>query len=72
VTSDWSSACSSQTPRTDRRDWHTGIALAALIVVLIAPHDAFAQTALRKAGCGLAAMTTGFLEIPGGNMTRKR
>jgi len=45
------------------------IALAALAVVLVVPRDTFAQTALRKAGRGLAAMTTGFLEIPG-NMYR--
>jgi putative exosortase-associated protein (TIGR04073 family) len=43
---------------------HAGIALAALIVVLVVPFDASAQPTLRETGRGLAAMTTGFLEIP--------
>jgi putative exosortase-associated protein (TIGR04073 family) len=43
--------------------------LAATAIVLVALGDASAQTALRKAGRGLAAMTTGFLEVPG-NMYR--
>jgi putative exosortase-associated protein (TIGR04073 family) len=43
--------------------------LAAIAIVLVALEDASAQTALRKAGRGLAAMTTGFLEVPG-NMYR--
>ncbi len=43
--------------------------LAAIALVLVAREDACAQTALRKGGRGLAAMTTGFLEVPG-NMYR--
>ena len=43
--------------------------LAATAIVLVALGDASAQTAFRKAGRGLAAMTTGFLEVPG-NMYR--
>jgi putative exosortase-associated protein (TIGR04073 family) len=57
----------SSNPRSLRR---AGAALALVIAaVLAAPRDALAQTALRKAGRGLAAMTTGFLEVPG-NMYR--
>jgi len=39
--------------------------LGALLAALAAPGDARAQTAARKAGRGLAAMTCGFLEVPG-------
>ena len=42
------------------------LACAALAVSLLAlPGTAEAQTAARKVGRGLAAMTTGFLEVPG-------
>ena len=46
-----------------------GVVLATMAIVLVTLGDASAQTALRKAGRGLAAMTTGFLEVPG-NMYR--
>ena len=42
------------------------LAVAALALALLAlPGTAGAQTAARKVGRGLAAMTTGFLEVPG-------
>jgi putative exosortase-associated protein (TIGR04073 family) len=42
------------------------LACAALALALLAlPGAAEAQTAARKVGRGLAAMTTGFLEVPG-------
>jgi putative exosortase-associated protein (TIGR04073 family) len=42
------------------------LACAALAAGLLAlPGSAAAQTAARKVGRGLAAMTTGFLEVPG-------
>jgi len=42
------------------------LAVAALAFALLAlPATAQAQTAARKVGRGLAAMTTGFLEVPG-------
>src|SRR5215470_5380112 len=44
-------------------------AVVALAVVLLAT-PAFAQTAVRKLGRGLAAMTAGFLELPG-NMVKE-
>jgi putative exosortase-associated protein (TIGR04073 family) len=44
--------------------------LAALLLAWLAPGDAEAQSAGRKLGRGLAAMTTGFLEIPG-NMVKE-
>ena len=43
---------------------------AALVAALPAPAEA--QTAARKAGRGLAAMTTGFLEIPGHMVAESR
>ncbi len=43
---------------------------AALVAVLLVPASADAQSAARKCGRGLAAMTTGFLEIPG-NMVKE-
>jgi putative exosortase-associated protein (TIGR04073 family) len=46
------------------------VVAAALVFLLAAPGDAQAQTAARKAGRGLAAMTTCFLEVPG-NMYRE-
>jgi putative exosortase-associated protein (TIGR04073 family) len=48
---------------------NTRVILVAIVFVLVALGDASAQTALRKAGRGLAAVTTGFLEVPG-NMYR--
>ncbi len=42
------------------------LACAALVAgLLVLPGTASAQTAARKVGRGLAAMTTGFLEVPG-------
>src|SRR5262245_48899423 len=38
---------------------------AGLQAAVLLPADAFAQSAPRKAGRGLAALTCGFLEIPG-------
>ena len=46
-------------------------AVVALAVVLLAT-PAFAQTAVRKLGRGLAAMTTGFLELPGNIVVETR
>jgi putative exosortase-associated protein (TIGR04073 family) len=50
----------------------TAAALALALVLL--PGLAGAQSAARKAGRGLAAMTTGFLEVPGNiyEMTNER
>jgi len=41
------------------------LVLAILSISMTLAPAARAQTALRKAGRGLAAMTTGFLEVPG-------
>ena len=46
--------------------------LAALLLALVAPGAAHAQSAARKCGRGLAAMTTGFLEIPGNIVKESR
>ena len=46
-------------------------AAVAVAVVLFAT-PAFAQTAVRKLGRGLAAMTTGFLELPGNMVVETR
>ena len=43
----------------------SGLMLAASIATLVWPTVSHADTPLRKAGRGLAAMTTPFLEIPG-------
>jgi putative exosortase-associated protein (TIGR04073 family) len=43
----------------------SALALAGLLVLAAAPADAQRYTAPRKFGRGLAAMTTGFLELPG-------
>jgi putative exosortase-associated protein (TIGR04073 family) len=53
------------------------LAVAALCAVLllalvILPSAAEAQSATRKFGRGLAAMTTGFLEIPGNMVTESK
>lgn len=47
---------------------------AALVGILLAPSlsQAVEYTAARKAGRGLAAMTTGFLEIPGNMVAESR
>jgi len=44
--------------------------LLVLAGALLRPAGGHAQTAARKAGRGLAAMTTGFLEVPG-NIVRE-
>ena len=44
--------------------------LAVAVLLLASP--AFAQTAVRKLGRGLAAMTTGFLELPGNMVVETR
>ena len=44
---------------------HIGVAVVLGIGLLAVTSEAHAQTALRKAGRGLAGMTIGFLEIPG-------
>ena len=49
----------------------TRTAVVALAAVLLAT-PAFAQTAVRKLGRGLAAMTTGFLELPGNMVLETR
>ena len=46
-------------------------AVVAVAVLLLAP-PAFGQTAVRKLGRGLAAMTTGFLELPGNMVVETR
>jgi putative exosortase-associated protein (TIGR04073 family) len=51
-----------------RRVTLVAAATAALTFALV--HPVAAQSAARKAGRGLAAMTTGFLEVPG-NMVRE-
>lgn len=47
-----------------------GLAVLATALLAAPPDDAAAQSAARKAGRGLAAMTTAFLEVPG-NMVRE-
>ena len=47
-------------------------ALLALLLGVVAPGAAQAQSAARKCGRGLAAMTTGFLEIPGNIVKESR
>jgi putative exosortase-associated protein (TIGR04073 family) len=52
---------------------HRSLAVAVLVSTAVTaglPADAAAQSAARKAGRGLAAMTTAFLEVPG-NMVRE-
>ena len=52
-----------------------GLARATLLLgllALVAPDAAQAQSAARKCGRGLAAMTTGFLEIPGNIVKESR
>ncbi len=47
-----------------------GVLLLGTLALVAAPREADAQSAARKCGRGLAAMTTGFLEIPG-NMVKE-
>ena len=49
----------------------TTVTLACALLVL-APADGTAQTAMRKAGRGLAAMTCSFLEVPGNMVAQGR
>lgn len=52
--------------RTTRRPVATALlAMGVLGGLALAPAAAHAQSAPRKVGRGLAAMTTGFLELPG-------
>jgi putative exosortase-associated protein (TIGR04073 family) len=51
------------TPSIPAARWLACAALAASLLAV--PATAQAQTAARKVGRGLAAMTTGFLEVPG-------
>ena len=46
--------------------------LFVLVVLAVAPSPAIAQSAPRKFGRGLAAMTTGFLEVPGNMVAQSR
>jgi putative exosortase-associated protein (TIGR04073 family) len=51
------------------------IAISAVFIGMLsasAPSQAIEYTAARKAGRGLASMTTGFLEIPGNMMAESR
>ena len=50
----------------------TAVCLLALLAVLLSAPPAGAQTAARKFGRGLAAMTTGFLEVPGNMVAETR
>ena len=45
---------------------------AALVAGLLLPGVAFADTAVRKVGRGLAGMTCGFLELPGNVVAETR
>lgn len=56
--------------RASHRFW-IGLGAAAMLGVGFAS-DAAADTAARKAGRGLAAMTTGFLEVPGNMVAESR
>ena len=61
------------TSRTRSRAF-ASLLLLPLALFLLIPQSADAGTAARKVGRGLAAMTTGFLEIPGNivHTTRER
>jgi len=48
------------------------VALSLLIALLAPPACAHAGTPVRKFGRGLAAMTTGFLEVPGNMVAEER
>ena len=49
-----------------------GVLAACLLAALLLPGIATAQSAPRKAGRGLAAMTCGFLEVPGNMVAETR
>lgn len=49
-----------------------GVLLLGTLALVAAPREADAQSAARKCGRGLAAMTTGFLEIPGNIVKESR
>jgi putative exosortase-associated protein (TIGR04073 family) len=59
--------CCKPDPISRQRNFRRVAACAALVGILLAPSlsQAVEYTAARKAGRGLAAMTTCFLEIPG-------
>jgi len=48
------------------------LAVAAFALLVLAPEDGAAQTAMRKAGRGLAGMTCSFLEVPGNMVVEGR
>jgi putative exosortase-associated protein (TIGR04073 family) len=48
------------------------VALSLLIALLVPPACAYAGTPVRKFCRGLAAMTTGFLEVPGNMVAEER
>jgi putative exosortase-associated protein (TIGR04073 family) len=54
---------------TDMKRWSMLAGAALVVVCLTLPSSASGQTAARKFGRGLAAMTTCFLEVPG-NMVK--
>jgi putative exosortase-associated protein (TIGR04073 family) len=49
-----------------------GWLVACLLAAILLPEAASAQSAARKAGRGLAAMTCGFLEVPGNIVAETR
>ncbi len=49
-----------------------GLLAGCLLAAILLPEVAVAQSAARKAGRGLAAMTCGFLEIPGNIVAETR
>jgi len=57
--------------RVASRGWMV-VAAVVLAGLLLLPAPGHAQTAARKAGRGLAAMTCGFLEIPGNMVVEGR
>ena len=60
-------------PRRPLATLRAGVAAATLcLVALMSPAPAEADTAARKAGRGLAAMTTSFLEVPGNMVETSR
>jgi putative exosortase-associated protein (TIGR04073 family) len=48
------------------------LAIVVFALLVLAPEDGAAQTAMRKAGRGLAAMTCSFLEVPGNMVVEGR
>jgi len=59
-------------PRTALHSAASGLLVAGLLASLLLPSTAQAQTAARKAGRGMAAMTTMFLEVPGNIIQESR